>query len=57
MRAPKKRLLGVMLDPEEKGALAEAAAAERRSMSQLAEIIIADWLRERGRLPARDGTA
>lgn len=57
MRAPKKRLLGVMLDPEEKGALAEAARAERRTMSGLAAIIIADWLRERGWLPAQDGAA
>lgn len=39
------------LPPEKKEALAKAAADDSRSLSSMMEVILTDWLRERGYLP------
>ena len=39
------------IEPDLKAALAQAAKADRRSISSLVVIILTDWLRERGYLP------
>lgn len=44
--------LSFRIDPDLKSALEEAAKADRRSISSLVIIILTDWLRERGYLPA-----
>lgn len=43
--------LGFRVEPELKAALEEAAKQDRRSVSSLIEIILTDWLREKGHLP------
>lgn len=41
---------GVRLEPEERAALERAAANEERSLSAMARIAIAYWLRKNGHL-------
>ena len=50
MAQKKAAALGIRLDPEIKEALARAAEADRRTVSSMAEKILADWLKERGYL-------
>lgn len=47
--------IGFRIRPETKQALETAAKADRRSMSSLIEIILEDWLREKGYLPREEG--
>ena len=42
--------IGIRLEPEEKAALAKAAAADERTMSAMARKIIVDWLRRHGHM-------
>lgn len=43
--------LGFRIEPATKDALERAAKVERRSVSSLVEIVLEDWLREKGYLP------
>jgi len=43
--------IGFRVEPELKVALEKAAQDDRRSLSSLVEIILSDWLREKGYLP------
>jgi len=45
---PIKQMFGVRFDPAVKKALEQAAAADRRPASTLVQIIVADWLKEKG---------
>jgi len=49
--APKPLPTSLRLDPKIKKALEKAAEADSRSMSNMIEKILTDWLRERGFLP------
>ena len=46
--------LGFRIPDEMKAALEQAAKADERSVSSLVTIILRDWLRSRGYLPAAD---
>ncbi len=48
--------LGFRIEQELKEALVKAARDDRRSVSSLVEIVIEDWLQQRGYLP-RQGDA
>lgn len=43
--------IGFRVEPELKDALEKAAKEDRRSLSSLVEIILIDWLRDKGYLP------
>jgi len=43
--------LGLRFFPSVKAALEAAATAERRSIASLVELIVVDWLKEKGYLP------
>jgi hypothetical protein len=43
--------LGIRLQPEVKAALQEAAKADMRSVSSMAEKVLTEWLKANGYLP------
>lgn len=47
----KTQPLGFRVEPELKEALEKAAKEDRRSVSSLVEIILTDWVKEKGFLP------
>jgi hypothetical protein len=48
--------LGLRITPSLKGALEAAAEDDRRSVASMTEMILENWLRERGYLDADEGT-
>lgn len=46
--------LSFRVEPEVKAALEQAAKDDRRSLSSLIDIILTDWLRDRGYLNAAE---
>lgn len=50
VQAPEKREapLSIRIKPSVREAMTKAATAEQRSVSQLAEIILGGWLKEKG---------
>jgi predicted transcriptional regulator len=49
-----KKVLGIRLAPTIRAALERAAEAEARTLSAMAQVAIADWLRRGGWLAAAD---
>jgi hypothetical protein len=45
---PVKQMFGIRFDPAVKKALERAAADDRRPVSTLVQLIVADWLKEKG---------
>jgi hypothetical protein len=52
----KGKPLGFRLEPQTKDALVEAARSRRRSVSNLTELILTEWLTDRGLLPTSSNT-